>query len=309
MSSHISFTCLYSPNRKIGQQVELVVKSLVYLKIILSVSFVGSLAFISVAQAESKTQQIYEVEKLIFNNSFKDDFANNRNQKSICGMHDERELSQDSVVGRAQRFGRLGGCSITMIGRTCAITAGHCFGALEEIHFNTELTRNEEGELNIPALEDIYNVDPESIVHYYAGIGEDFAVLRLAPNELTGELAGDSQGYLEVSFDGPAAGDLIRITGYGVVPDDDVRTFSQQTHTGQITSFDLDAHILRHVADTTGGNSGSAVVDEATGKVIGVHTHAGCSIFGGANRSTLVANNEPLQDAVTSCLAWENENL
>ncbi len=263
----------------------------------------------AVTFAKPDLNKIYEVESLVFNNSFGEGFFSKRNQKSICGLVDERELSQDATVGRAQRFGRLGGCSITMIGRTCAISAGHCLGSLEEIHFNTDVTRNEEGEINIPAPESIYNVDSESIVHFFKGVGKDYAVLRLAPNQVTGSLAGDVQGFLPVSFEAPNEGDIIRITGYGAVPGDDVRTFSQQTHTGEITDFDFDTHILWHVADTTGGNSGSAVVDEATGKIIGVHTHAGCSIFGGANRSTLIAHNEPFQEAVTACLAWEEENL
>lgn len=229
--------------------------------------------------------------------------------KSICGEEDEREFSDEAPVGRAQVNGRLGGCSITMIGRTCAISAGHCLRTFDEIHFNTGMTRDDEGELILPTEENVYNVDQDSIVHEYLGVGKDYAVIRLKQNEMTGQWPGDVQGSLEVSFDEPSVGDVVRITGYGVVPDNPKRTFTQQTHTGPLTEYSVESGIIRHQADTTGGNSGSAVVDEATGKIIGVHTHAGCFSFGGANRSTLIAGNDKLQEAVRSCLQWEEENL
>lgn len=42
---------------------------------------------------------------------------------------------------------------------------------------------------------------------------------------------------------------------------------------------------MRYQTDTEGGNSGSPVIDEATGNAVGVHTHGGCSTSGGGNNS------------------------
>ncbi len=47
---------------------------------------------------------------------------------------------------------------------------------------------------------------------------------------------------------------------------------------------------MRYAADTQGGNSGSPVVDEATGEAVGIHTHGGCSASGGNNNGTSFFN-------------------
>jgi len=42
---------------------------------------------------------------------------------------------------------------------------------------------------------------------------------------------------------------------------------------------------MRYQTDTEGGNSGSPVIDDATGVAVGVHTHGGCTTGGGGNNS------------------------
>ena len=57
--------------------------------------------------------------------------------KSICGLSDSRIPSFDRKVGRLQKLNaNKGGCTITLIGRTCGISAGHCEGSFVESHFN-----------------------------------------------------------------------------------------------------------------------------------------------------------------------------
>ena len=51
--------------------------------------------------------------------------------------------------------------------------------------------------------------------------------------------------------------------------------------------------------DTTGGNSGSPVIDDTTGEAIGIHTHGGCFNGGGANAGTW-ANHPGLQAALAN---------
>lgn len=226
--------------------------------------------------------------------------------KSICDGNDDRTPSFKMPMGRILQTGSRAGCTVTMIGRTCALSAGHCTGTFQEVHFNTPLSRN--GRIQLPRQEDIYYVDSDSVVSRNTGVGGDWAVLRIEQNEVTGHWPGDAQGFLEMSYHEPQEGDIIRITGYGTADGDDVN-FAQQTHTGPISEINTGRNVIRHRADTTGGNSGSAVVDEATGKIIGVHTHGGCWRRGGANSSTLYHSLTELQEAVHSCLQWEEENL
>jgi hypothetical protein len=47
---------------------------------------------------------------------------------------------------------------------------------------------------------------------------------------------------------------------------------------------------MRYRTDTMGGNSGSPIIDEATGYSVGVHTHGGCTSSGGNNNGTSFFN-------------------
>lgn len=253
--------------------------------------------------------------------------------KSICGIEDNRTPSFEPEVGRTQQRGAVGGCTVTMIGRSCAITAGHCLDSLQEVHFNTgptftrRSTQNGEDQLflSLPGLHDVYHVMDERIFGEYSGIGMDWAVIAIDKNAYTQQYPGDLQGYYEVDFNTlPEVGDMLRITGYGVVNDNRELTVSQQTDAGVTFGVDKEKAILYHQVDTTGGNSGSAVIDERTGKIVGIHTHAGCmrvpmiirdadgeviGITYGANRSTLLYQNRAVESAVKSCLRWEAANL
>src|SRR5690606_1209852 len=85
-----------------------------------------------------------------------------------------------------------------------------------------------------------------------------------------------------------AAGQTIRITGYGTGGGPS-STWSQvqKTHTGPYSS--LSGTTVRYRVDTTGGNSGSPVENESdAGKVIGIHTHGGCTSSGGSNAGTAI---------------------
>lgn len=227
------------------------------------------------------------------------------NEKSICGGNDDRMPSTEARVARIRQESARAGCTVTMIGSSCAVSAGHCTTTFGIAEFNTPVSRN--GRIQESDPEDVYNVDSESVVYNNGGQGKDWAVLRLQENEITGKLPGDVQGNYNVSFDSPAIGDMIRITGYGAADGAD-RNFAQQTHTGLIDNLTRSG-ILRHIADTMGGNSGSSILLEATQEIIGIHTHGGCWSRGGSNAGTLIAANTEFQEAITSCLQWEDDNL
>ena len=64
------------------------------------------------------------------------------NSKSICGPSDDRELSFELPVGRLSALNKNFGCTVTLIGKTCAITAGHCYSVLEKVEFNVTTLQN-----------------------------------------------------------------------------------------------------------------------------------------------------------------------
>ena len=83
-------------------------------------------------------------------------FANN---KTICGS-DNRTLSSDPRIGRLlSSMEDRGGCTFTMIGRTCALSAGHCKSVMRLAEFNTPES-NDNGEIQHPPREEY----PESSI-------------------------------------------------------------------------------------------------------------------------------------------------
>lgn len=224
--------------------------------------------------------------------------------KSICGT-DDRVPSTDPKVARA--LGSItdsGGCTVTMISSSCAISAGHCKSVLGIAEFNTPPSRS--GRIQHPAQEDIYEIDQNSLKVTYEGIGEDWAVMKILPNKITGLLPGDAQGHYEVTFEAPEVNDEIIITGYGLDRPDPERNLAQQTHSGDITRFGTyTPTVMYHDADTMGGNSGSSILQSKSGKIIAIHTNGGCSRSGGDNAGTLIHNSPELVSAIQACLATE----
>ncbi len=202
-------------------------------------------------------------------------------QQSVCGSVDDRQLSNDVRVGRTNN-----GCSAWLFDdRTnCMITAGHCTPGMNTVFFNVPLS-NGNGSLNFPPPSDQYAVDPDSVQFQNAGVGDDWCYFGCFNNSTTGlspfEAQGDSFELAAPNSNTFDASDSIRITGFGVTSSPVNPTFNQaqKTHAGPFVSFSGTA--LRYEADTTGGNSGSPVIDALTDVAYGVHTHGGCNSFGG----------------------------
>ncbi len=227
--------------------------------------------------------------------------------KTICGRQDDRVPSFNPKVARVLEKGEDAGCTLTLIGRSCALSAGHCKPTFELAEFNTPLSSG--GNTQRPEKEDIYEVDKSSVVSTDGGRGNDFAILRLKPNRITGKLPGDLQGFYQVSFELPKIGDIVNITGYGSDRSDRERHFAQQFHAGPITSISRSGSKIGHRADTTGGSSGSSIIHQESGKIIAIHTHGGCIRSRGENGATLLAKHEKAKKAILSCLQWENDHL
>jgi len=232
-------------------------------------------------------------------------------EKTICGSSDDRRPSFNPKVGRSLKtLNAIGGCTVTMIGRTCAITAGHCAAHLNFLEFNTPLSRD--GRIQHPEKTDIYEMEKGSLFYSNNGKGKDYAVARYKQNEITGRYPGDAQGFYPVSLRKPRSNKLdIVITGYGIDNDNSDRNMAQQVHSGKTVSIGgaFGGAVLKHTVDTMGGNSGSSIINKNTGKIIGIHTHGGCYSSGGTNHGTAIAYVPELVKAIKSCLDYERNNL
>jgi V8-like Glu-specific endopeptidase len=204
--------------------------------------------------------------------------------RSICGPTDDRVLSSDPRQGRLSM-----GCTGWLINDLNGgfLTAGHCGGSgTSVVSFNVPLSTST-GALVASAPQDQYTFEGTSIQFQNGGVGNDWEYFGTVPNSTTGWTAIQVQNARYTLANAPtAAGTSIRITGYGTVAAPVSLTWNQvqKTHLG--TSLSLSGTTVRYNTDTTGGNSGSPVINETTGSAIGIHTHGGCSSTGGNNSGT-----------------------
>ncbi len=207
---------------------------------------------------------------------------------TICGPTDDRVPSDDPRACRTVP----GGCTAWLISElaSCFLTAGHCFTpGLDVVEFNVPLSASN-GQLQHPGPEDQYPVDADSIQLVNGGVGNDWCYFGAFRNSETLLSAFEAQGdaYVLADTAPPVAGQSIRITGYGVDTSPPEWNQIQQTHVGPY--IDLAGTTVQYQTDTTGGNSGSPVVDTSTGLAIGIHTNGGCTSSGDANKGTSIGN-------------------
>lgn len=220
--------------------------------------------------------------------------------KSICGRSDDRVPSFRNEIGRLSEKDEYEGCTVTLISPHCGLTAGHCKPVLYKAEFNTQPSRD--GKPSPARYEDRYLIDLERSVMQNKGRKNDWAVIWLKNNEITNQAPGNIQGTFSVAYRTPRIGELVRITGYGRDESQGQRHFAQQTSLGRVVSVSrIGEHTISHNADTMGGNSGSTIISETTGKILGIHAYGGCN-YNGANSGTLIANNPELLSAIKSCL-------
>jgi hypothetical protein len=204
--------------------------------------------------------------------------------KTQCGLVDDRQLSADARVGRMLPLG----CTAWILNDCahCLLSAGHCTGPVDVIEFNVPFSTIL-GTLVHPGPEDQYAVDLASQQSNGGlGVGNDWAYFGVFPNPVTGLSPGEKQAaWFSLEAPPAAAGQTLRVTGYGSDDSPDL-TFNQvqQTATGPFTAGW--ATTLQYQVDTTAGGSGSPIVLESSGAAIGIHTHGGCTLLGGANQGT-----------------------
>ncbi len=209
--------------------------------------------------------------------------------ETICDVVDDRQLSTDPRVGRYWPAR----CTVWLIddcGR-CLITAGHCApNSGSVVEFNAPIS-TPSGTPVAAAPEDQYPIDFTSVQSVNGGVGNDYCYFGVFPNSNTGLHPADAQGAtFSLASSLPTPGETIRITGHGITssPVDPTYYRAQKTHSGPERGSS--GTTVRYRTDTTSGNSGSPVIQEATGLALGVHTHAGCTNGGGANQGTAIVH-------------------
>jgi hypothetical protein len=191
--------------------------------------------------------------------------------KSICGV-DDRVDSTDPRVGRIVPIG----CTGWIVDNGKFVTAGHCLNSSnsQTLEFNVPKSLPD-GTWQHPGPEDQYPINQGSFQFTDGGVGNDWGVFLVFDNPQTGLQPIDAQG-ASFSVRQDLSPATIRITGFGSDSGEDDNT--NQTHSGP--NDGSSGTTMRYTVDTTGGNSGSPVIDEATDESVGVHTHGGCSSNG-----------------------------
>jgi V8-like Glu-specific endopeptidase len=215
-------------------------------------------------------------------------FAATAAADSVCGV-DDRTPATTSAVARVLDAQFLTVCSGALVrADDLLLTAGHCaaFGSGLVAQFDPPPSLAD-GTLQHPPPERQYAVDWTTANWQAFAPGEDWALMKLFPNPVTGQSASAVHGFLPLAATPPPAGVVVRVTGYGA--DAGADDHARQSDAGPLTLVGgATGAEVRYAVDTAPGSSGSPVVHEATGQVIGVHVADGCA-FGGSNLGTSIA--------------------
>lgn len=196
---------------------------------------------------------------------------------SFCGIcgDDTRVPSNELWAGRLL-YG--GVCSAAVYNPdSCIVTAGHCIGGGSGvIQFNVPNSSSFNGNINHPSATHQYPVTSIVTQSGNPGVGNDWAV----------GTTGSSQGltiyerygqYRPLASSVPSSG-TSQVWGYGSSKTNTLNHV-QQLSEGSIIS--LGFNTINHRADTTGGNSGSAILHN--NQIIGIVTHCSSNCPPGTN--------------------------
>lgn len=212
--------------------------------------------------------------------------------ESICGGSDDRVASNERRVGRIDPIG----CTAWTIGNGKLLTAGHCLsegaGRARTLSFNVPAS-GPGGGTRFPGPESQYAINGNSFVFRNNGVGDDWGVFTVSSNSETNQQPNQAQGSFsrQRNFSNTRR---VRVTGFG--GDDGTANQTNQTHVGN--NAGSSGNIIRHTADTSGGNSGGPIIDVATGAVIGIHTNGGCGANAGTSNAGTSFNNNALRRAI-----------
>lgn len=211
--------------------------------------------------------------------------------QNVCG-DDHRVSSSDDRVARIWK----GGCTAWPLANGAFVTAGHCpkAGGMGVLEFRVPIS-GPDGSARHPDQAFQYKIQSGSIVYESSGVGKDWAVFSILPNN-RGETPKDLFGYFDVYRD-YADGELI-VRGYG--KDDDplgseTSGFNEQSQTqqehGAAYVVKQKGVVIEHEADTERGSSGSPLLN-LDGVAFGIHTHGKCDGDVNENKGTGFMNDD-----------------
>jgi V8-like Glu-specific endopeptidase len=205
----------------------------------------------------------------------------------LCGA-DDRVASSDVRIARLMNGQTV--CTAWLFDdfNRFFLSAGHCAPtSTSVVQFNVPPSGTD-GSLRMPVPADQFTVDGASVQSAVAGANNDWSYFGVLPNTSTGLTPIQQYGQFFTRAAAPAvAGQTIAVTGYGSVSTGNLAlNFAQTTSTGAYTL--VLNNLVRYNVDTTGGNSGSPVIDLSTGRAIAIHYFAGC--LSGGNMGVNVAN-------------------
>lgn len=218
--------------------------------------------------------------------------------QAICGDEDQRVPTIHPAIARIMPIT----CTAWLLdscGR-CLATAGHCTNLnAMVVQFNVPLS-DPNGSAIHPHPNYQFAVDMSRTSSTGPGMpGTEYGLLQVFPNPNTGLTPYESQKEtLSLASVAPLPGEFVRVTGFGNLsplsnqPPELNQTM--RTHAGPVVTST--AGLISYQADTTGGNSGSPVIHDQSGLVVGLHTHGGCSTTAG-NRGTS-AQRQAWRDAI-----------
>ena len=224
---------------------------------------------------------------------------------STCEV-ERRSKSDNRPIGRVRELFKKSGCTLTMIGKACALSAAHCSDTFQVVEFNVPLS-SEEGVENTSREWNIYPIIDHKSPFIAGAEGiTDVAVVRVDKNPFTKIYPGNVQKHYDVDLEyTPKVGDQFVISGYGSNRGARNRLFAVQKETvGAVTDVRTEIEGLKsisHSAQASGGDSGAALRELESGKIIGIHTSSSC----GTARAVIVGNNPKLRQLIEECLAWE----
>ena len=192
--------------------------------------------------------------------------------QTICGF-DDRVPSSDPRVARLLDNSGNWTCTGFLAPGGCAMTAGHCIAFADTAQFNVPSSLPN-GALQHPPIEDQFPANPSSFAGEYVGEGQDWSIYRLQTNVL-GEDAHQKYGSFAVASKDPSTNDAVRVTGNGADtgPDNTI----QQTHVGPFVGISgVGGTVLEFIVDVNSGSSGSPLIEELSGEVVGIVTGGGC---------------------------------
>jgi len=169
------------------------------------------------------------------------------------------------------------------------VTAGHICETVAN-HTDENLNHDSYVEFNVPASinghaqpadpSNKYMIIHSSIFYHYNNYTDDWGVFEVYPNDVTGKMPLQRQGFLFVKRESPENNMPIRIIGFGDDHDDQTLRFTQQVNYGLVVGYD-GLHQVLHVDNyAIGGMSGGPILDVNTGNVIGIIVGKTCAYVG-----------------------------